>query len=81
MRSRSERPDDHPADQDGVALTAYAGEGGAMRAVLPHKRAALVGLDLLSLALEPLFRARVEDDPTLQTGPLQGRANPPAEAG
>jgi hypothetical protein len=61
-------------DPGGVRLTWYGRDGDVVvQATLSPKRAALIGLDLLSLALEPLFRARAET-PAPQAGPLRGRA-------
>jgi hypothetical protein len=47
----------------GIAVTVYAGEGDVMRVILSPKRAALLGLDLLSLAVEPVFRAVAQQNP------------------
>jgi hypothetical protein len=41
----------------GIALMVYAHEGNVMRLVLDWRRAALLGLDQLNLAVEPRFRA------------------------
>jgi hypothetical protein len=45
----------------GIALTAYAHEGDAMRVVLSPRRALLLGLDLASLATEGVFRLVAEE--------------------
>jgi hypothetical protein len=45
-----------------VVLTLYLCDG-PVRVELSPNRAALIGLDLLSLALEPVFRLRAERDP------------------
>jgi hypothetical protein len=45
-----------------VVLTVYPHVGDPVRIELPLKQAALVGMDLLSLALEPVFRLEAESD-------------------
>jgi hypothetical protein len=47
-------------DRAGVKLTWYS-RGGAIVAqtVLSHQRAALIGMDLLTLSLESMFRANL----------------------
>ena len=47
----------------GVVLTVYPIVGDAVRVELTARRAALLGLDLLSLALEPVFRLGAESEP------------------
>jgi hypothetical protein len=44
----------------GIAVTMHASGGNVMRVILSPRRAALLGSDLLSLALEPLFEVGAE---------------------
>jgi hypothetical protein len=64
----------------GIALTVYPHEGDTVRVVLSPRRAALLGSDLLGLALEPLFQARAEDPGRARrpAGNSAGGCNPPA---
>jgi len=49
--------------QGGIAVTVHVHTDDVMRVILSARQAALLGLDLLNLAIEPLFRLEAEEKP------------------